>query len=148
MWNATADLLTSGDLQGIILKAKLVNDFIGVGLGLTVLDPGDIEVIHEAPRVAHAPIACVGAGTGLGEVYLTWNDSTQQYFAWPSEGGMTEFNAQNEDEWQLRQYLHRRDGHVTVEGVVSGPGLVSVYQFLSSQTVHDRDSHVIQRLIL
>ncbi len=34
-------------------------------------------------------------------------------------------------EWSLKQYLQERDGHVTVEGVVSGPGLATVYQFLA-----------------
>ena len=45
-------------------------------------------------------MVCVGAGTGLGEVYLTWQEG--QHIAWPSEGGMTEFLAHNEEEWALR----------------------------------------------
>ncbi len=52
----------------MIKHARLINDFIGVGLGLTVLDSKDIVVLHNAPKVPRAPIACVGAGTGLGEV--------------------------------------------------------------------------------
>jgi glucokinase len=55
-------------MKGVILKAKLINDFIGVGLGLTAVDKNDIELLHDASVVARAPIACVGAGTGLGEV--------------------------------------------------------------------------------
>ena len=40
--------------------------------------------------------------------------------------------AHNEEEWQLREYIrqHRTIGHVTVEGVVSGPGLGNVYSYL------------------
>jgi glucokinase len=43
------------------------------GLGLTALKPDEVVALHEAvgaePR---APIACIGPGTGLGEVFLTW----------------------------------------------------------------------------
>ena len=50
-----------------------------------------------------------------------------------AEGGMSEFCAYTEQEWALRQWLKARDGHVTVEGVVSGPGLTNVYEFLQQQ---------------
>ena len=46
---------------------------------------------------------------------------------------MSEFCAYTEQEWALRQWLKARDGHVTVEGVVSGPGLTNVYEFLQQQ---------------
>lgn len=66
-----------------------------------------------------APIACVGAGTGLGEVYLTWRPDAGlaaggEHCAWPSEGGMTEFHAHDDTEWALRKHLSELDGHVTV----------------------------------
>ena len=56
--------------------------------------------------------AAVGAGTGLGEVFLinsAANDNTQApvYVAYPCEGGMTEFLAHDEQEWQLRQWLRQ-----------------------------------------
>ena len=49
-------------------RARLVNDFIGVGLGITALDAADVVCLHAAPATRHAPIAAIGAGTGLGEV--------------------------------------------------------------------------------
>jgi glucokinase len=33
----------------------------------------------------------------------------------------------------LSRFLHSRDGHVTVEGVVSGPGIANTYRFLLEQ---------------
>lgn len=133
-WNAQKSDLLTGSLKGVILRAVLINDFIGVGLGLTVLDRSkEMETLHDAPRNPEGPIACIGAGTGLGAVYLTYNPAHKHHVAWASEGGMTEFCARSEEEWQLRQYLFQRDGHVTVEGVVSGPGIANAYRFLLHQ---------------
>jgi glucokinase len=96
------------------------------------------------------PIACIGAGTGLGECYLTPHDG--QWAAWASEGGHAEFAPRNELEVlsssvlpkfeltrtlcaqiELLQFLKEKfheKNRVSVERVVSGPGLVSVYEFL------------------
>ena len=58
--------------------------------------------------------AAVGAGTGLGEVFLIDSSLSSNaqapapvYVAYPCEGGMTEFLAHDEREWQLRQWLQR-----------------------------------------
>lgn len=127
-----------GDLVG---RVVLLNDFVAVGLGLTALGPDDYVTLHDAPKKPRQPIACVGAGTGLGEVLLTW-DSAGYYSAWPSEGGMADFNAHSEEEWRLRQWLYKNHdvdeypgegGVVTVEAVVSGPGLANVYKWLLSE---------------
>ena len=80
-WNAAAsDLLTgvhvrreacvtvTGVLAGVVARARLINDFIGVGLGITAVDAADVVCVHAATAVPHAPIAAIGAGTGLGEV--------------------------------------------------------------------------------
>lgn len=46
---------------------------------------------------------------------------------------MTAYTPQCAVEWNLREYLFRRDGYVTVESVVSGPGLRNVYEYLTSE---------------
>jgi glucokinase len=60
--------LRAGVLSGVIERACLINDFIGVGLGLTAVDPSHVVTLHDAPRSARAPMVGIGAGTGLGEV--------------------------------------------------------------------------------
>eukprot|EP00038_Savillea_parva_P013092 m.208900 g.208900 ORF g.208900 m.208900 type:complete len:353 (+) comp24299_c0_seq1:404-1462(+) len=131
-WGAKASDVVSGALEGRVLKAVLINDFIGVGLGLTALGPDDVVTLHDVPKVEGAPMACVGAGTGLGEVFLTWEASRKQYKAWSSEGGMTPFNAHSEEEWALRNFCVARNGQATVESVVSGPGLRNTFHYLVS----------------
>ena len=66
-------------------------------------------------------MAAVGAGTGLGEVFLTPR-AGGGLRAWPSEGGMAEFAPRTEEQWRLRRWLLAREypemgGHVTVEAV-------------------------------
>ncbi len=61
-------LTMKGDLEGVILKACLINDFIGVGLGLTAVDPSDVVTVHDVERNPRGPMVGIGAGTGLGEV--------------------------------------------------------------------------------
>ena len=58
--------------------------------------------------------AAVGAGTGLGEVFLSaagggggGGTAAPVYVAFPCEGGMTEFLAHDDDEWRLAQWLRR-----------------------------------------
>jgi glucokinase len=56
----------------------LINDFVAIGYGLLALKPDDRIQLNEAQPAPGAPIACLGAGTGLGEVYLTNHGSNYE----------------------------------------------------------------------
>lgn len=74
-----------------IKTVKLVNDFVAVGYGLLTLnEEKECVQLQNAPKVPGAPIACIGAGTGLGECFLTLGPNSQ-YVCYPTEGGHTEF---------------------------------------------------------
>ena len=74
-----------------IKVVKLVNDFVAVGYGLlTLTEETECRVLQSAPKVRGAPIACIGAGTGLGECFLTVGPNGH-YVCYPTEGGHTEF---------------------------------------------------------
>jgi hypothetical protein len=72
--------------------------------------------------------AVIAPGTGLGEAGLFWNGSQHQVFA--CEGGHADFAPQGELQIELLQFLASRYGHVSYERILSGPGLVNVYEFL------------------
>ena len=57
-----------------IPKVKLINDFEAQGYGLLTLSPKECMRMNYNKPVPGAPIACVGAGTGLGECFLTSAD--------------------------------------------------------------------------
>lgn len=113
-----------------IPRIQLINDFVAVGYGILALQPQDLYVLQDQPVVAQAPIAVLGAGTGLGETLLVWQSN--QYEVLPLEGGHTDFPARNQREIGLLHYLQTQFGRVSVERVVSGQGIVSIYEYLAA----------------
>jgi glucokinase len=150
-WGANVQRDVLERLGKVVKRAVLINDCVATGLGLTAVDAADITCLHTPPGgptlppMQGAPMAAVVVGTGLGAVFLTNVDAADgrsEYAAHPSEGGMTEFQALDEQQWALRSFLLARDGHATVEGVVSGPGLVNVHAFLLKEGGVTRDTDV------
>lgn len=106
-----------------------------MGYGLLTLKPHEYIVLNEAEKEEGAPIATIGAGTGLGECYLT-ADKDGQYSCFACEGGHTDFAPADEIEIELYNSIkeelgcHRR---FSVERIVSGPGLATIYRFLAKK---------------
>ena len=109
-------------------KATFVNDFSANCYAVTRLGSGDVHKIGGGEPLPQHPIAVLGAGTGLGEAFMVWTG--QQYMVVPSEGGHTDFAPRNPLENRLLEFLTERYGRASYERVVSGPGLVNVYEFL------------------
>jgi glucokinase len=109
-------------------SVTLVNDLEAIGDAVPTLDSPDLHQLNPGIPVAGGARAVIAPGTGLGEAFLTW-DSTR-YRAFPSEGGHADFAPTNELETGLLVYLRGRFGHVSVERVCSGPGLLNIYQYL------------------
>jgi glucokinase len=88
-----------------------------------------------ASSLPPGPKVCVGAGTGLGECYLTPDSSTGQYSCFASEGGHVEYTPRNSDVdvglWRYLLAKFRAKHRVSVERVVSGIGLANVYEYLA-----------------
>lgn len=129
-----------------IAKIRLINDFAAVGYGILGLEAKDLETLQEVTPQPDAPIAIIGAGTGLGEGFLIRMAGDFQVFS--SEGGHADFAPRNELEFQLLQYL--RDKYdiqrISVERVVSGQGIVALYQFLRDRQVA-RESPEIEQIV-
>ena len=83
-------------------------------------------------QASSGSIAVIAAGTGLGEGALVWDG--KHYRAIASEGGHTDFSPRSEKEALLLQFLSKKFGHVSWERVLSGPGLSSLYEFLSQRS--------------
>ena len=77
----------------------------------------------------------IAPGTGLGQAGLFWDGTQHQVFA--CEGGHADFAPQGELQIELLRFLANRYGHVSYERVLSGPGLVNVYQFLHEENCED-----------
>jgi glucokinase len=112
-----------------IRRVALINDFYAVALGVPLLGPGDLLSLNAGARVEHAPIAILGAGTGLGEAALVHDGAKWNVVA--SEGGHADFGPQDDEQAQLFSQLHAKYGHVSWERLLSGMGLVNIHNFLS-----------------
>lgn len=127
-WVLQADRL---EQQLGLKNVALINDFVAVGYGVLGLGPDDLRTLQPGQREPGAPIAVIGAGTGLGQGFLV-RQSSDRYQVYGSEGGHVDFAPRSELEFQLLKYL--LDKHdiqrVSVERVVSGQGIVSIYEFL------------------
>lgn len=110
---------------------RLINDFQAVGYGIEALSAADFAVLQEGHAVEHGPRAVIGAGTGLGQGLLVWHDD--HYRAIATEGGHAEFGPVDDLQIELLRYLIRREGHASYELILSGSGLVRLYEFLSER---------------
>ena len=109
-------------------KALLINDLEANAWGIAFLDPGDLVSLNQVKGIPVGNQAVISAGTGLGEAGMYWDGAKHHVFA--CEGGHADFAPRNELETELLRYLRLRFGHVSYERIVSGPGLVNVFNFL------------------
>ena len=123
-WHIDADALQS---RFGFKSCLLLNDLEAVGSGLPALEPGDFYTLHQGNPKASGNIAVIAAGTGLGEAGMYWNGL--QHLPYATEGGHTSFSPGNDKEIELLRHLQKRHGHVSWERIVSGPGLVDLYEF-------------------
>jgi glucokinase len=114
-----------------LARVSLINDFYAVGLGVPLLGEADLLSLQKGERDRNAPVAILGAGTGLGEAMLVHQRGV--YDVIPGEGGHADFAPQNEEQARLFLYLHGIYGHVSSERVVSGIGLVNIFTFLGGE---------------
>ncbi|MEB3209770.1 MAG: glucokinase [Leptolyngbyaceae bacterium] len=110
---------------------KLINDFAAVGYGVLGLSDDDVCALQSVKAQPNAPIAVIGAGTGLGQGFLI-PDRYGRYEVYPSEGGHADFAPRSQLEFELLSYLRDKFKitRISSERVVSGQGIAAIYQFL------------------
>jgi glucokinase len=125
---------------------SLMNDFAAISYGVLGLNKNELEPLQNVQPENDAPIAIIGAGTGLGEGFLIpKGDGDYQVFG--TEGGHADFAPRSELEFQLLEYIgdQKNLDHVSVERVVSGQGIVSIYQGLRDlEILPESNSHAAQ----
>ncbi|MCP5054676.1 MAG: glucokinase, partial [bacterium] len=107
---------------------RLVNDLTATAMAIPLLNNDELFPLNNAPAIKSQNLALVAPGTGLGIAMLIFHN--EEYLPIPSEGGHVDFAPNNEEEAELWRYLHRRYGHVSIERVVTGSGLVNIYKWL------------------
>lgn len=127
----------------------LVNDFEAVGHAVAQAHPDDFASLcgPEGPLPERGTISVVGPGTGLGVAHV-WRDGPA-YRVQATEGGHTDFAPLDSVEDAILSRLRKKYRRVSVERVVSGPGIVEIYEALAAlegRPVQLRDDKTIWQL--
>ena len=123
-WLVDAEAITSAVS---LRRTLIINDLEALAYAVPVLEPNEIAVLQQGIAVPNGNAAVIAAGTGLGIAMLHEVDGRWAPLA--SEGGHADFAARTPRELDLVRELTRVFGRVGVEHVISGPGLVNIYQF-------------------
>jgi glucokinase len=106
----------------------LLNDLEALAHAIPVLPAASVVSLNAGAAAPAGTIAVIAAGTGLGEAGLLPHGG--RWLAIASEGGHADFAPRSARELALLRHLLARWDHVSVERVLSGPGLVNVFEFL------------------
>ncbi len=111
-------------------RVELINDFAAIAHGVTELKPSDVMQLGGGAPVADKAIAILGAGTGLGVSAVI--PVQERYAIVDGEGGHVGFAPGDQRQAEvLRRLQQRFGGHVSAERILSGGGLVTLYQTLA-----------------
>jgi len=110
-------------------RATLINDYAALALSAAVLTPADYHHLGpELPTPPEQTMAIMGAGTGFGASALVAYEGHRAVMT--TEGGHIGFAPADELEVEVLRVLSRRFGRVSIERILSGPGLVNLHQAL------------------
>jgi glucokinase len=120
-----------GDIRAVAGDAlEVVNDFEAVAFASQFIDPAEaIAVLPGIPGGTRGPVVVMGPGTGLGSAVLLPGDG--QATVLPTEAGQIAFAPGDEREAAILRVLARTRPYVSVESLLSGPGLLATYRALA-----------------
>jgi glucokinase len=123
---------------------RIVNDLTATAMAVPLLNADEFFHLNQGTSAKSRHLGLVAPGTGLGIAMLMYQKG--RYVPISSEGGHSDFAPNSEMEAELWRYLHRRYGHVSTERVVSGSGLVNIYEWLKDSGRIDEPEGFIQKL--
>jgi len=106
----------------------VVNDFAANARAIPHLPQSSLLTVGPAIPDAKGNIGVIGPGTGLGVSALIPRGAEWTLVA--GEGGHATLAASNDEEASIIQMLRKRWNHVSAERVLSGAGLVNLYEAL------------------
>lgn len=111
-------------------QVQILNDLTTTAIAVPHLDGQALFTLNLGRAPQKGNLALVAPGTGMGQALLLYDGG--RYLPMASEGGHADFAPADPDEIALWQFLHLRFGHVSVERVLSGQGLVNIFDWLAA----------------
>jgi glucokinase len=110
-------------------RLEVINDFTALALALPRLAPNERQVVGGGAVIAGTPIGVLGPGSGLGVSGLV--PMGKRWLALTGEGGHATMAPATDRESAVLDRMRRHFDHVSAERVLSGPGLVNLYNTLA-----------------
>jgi glucokinase len=112
-----------------IKNFKLINDLEAMAYAVPLLTGKDFITLYKGEGVEkESNKVLLAPGTGLGQAALIYAEG--KYNIVSTEGGHTDFAPNDDFEIDLLKYLQKKFGHVSIERVASGEGIVNIFNFL------------------
>lgn len=145
-WTIRPDRI-AGELG--VERITLINDFGAVAHAVARAAPEDLLHIAgpDEPLPARGTVSVIGPGTGLGVAHF--HRYPGGYHVQPTEGGHIDFAPVDAIDDRLLARLREKHRRVSLERVVSGPGIVeirAVFGAIEGQAMADLDDKTIWQL--
>lgn len=109
-------------------KLQLINDFATQAVSI-INNSQDLIIINKGIENLDAPKVVLGPGTGLGMAGLVKSNNIWKVLE--TEGGHQAFAPRTEIEIEILKILSNKFGVVSYENLLSGPGLLRIYNCLA-----------------
>lgn len=108
----------------------VINDFASLAYAVPFLQQNELITLYNSNKSnAEAPIVVMGPGTGFGMAVLV--PTKNNWAIIPTEGGHASFAPTNEKELVIKSFLLKEKKHVSIENMLSGGGLVTLYRAIA-----------------
>jgi glucokinase len=129
----------SWQFSQVALKAQLqldslylINDYTAISLAVPFIDEQDKIKIGGGEANKKGVTAVFGPGTGLGVAHII--NVANKWISLEGEGGHVSFTPNTREQTEILLLLQEQFGHVSAERILSGQGLVNLYNSLCSLT--------------
>jgi glucokinase len=125
-WRISEDSLRRA---GGFRSATLINDFTAQALAAPRLSPKDLRQVGPLPTAGEGDLAILGPGTGFGVAGMARRHGVDTPLT--TEGGHIAFAPTDEIEIEILRSLAKQFGRVSVERILSGPGMEDLHLSLA-----------------
>jgi len=107
---------------------EIINDFVAIGYAISGLGNDDWIQVGGTTANQEKPVVVLGPGTGLGVCSVI--PAINGVMVIEGEGGHADFAPLDEIEVEIQRYLLNKYDHVSIERLLSGDGILNIYQAL------------------
>ncbi len=126
-----------------IEKFKLMNDLAVTAYSIPYLGKNDLCALYGTEQNYKNNVSVVLApGTGLGEAIFIHNNNHSHILA--SEGGHVDFAPTNQLQIELLEYLSNKFGRVSYERIISGKGIINIFNFLKDKNYFEVEEFLLK----